>query len=136
MIPPENYPRLSLQNMLVTRAKAKAHALTVVLVMPRMAGLILGRVHALILGAELVLRVPHCAGPSLLQSLNLLKVCASTRPLLPQAIVRAVTQTSLFLRAACALTASQKQTRRGAYCHVKVLWSMGAFCRPRRPLPI
>ena len=97
MIPPENYPRLSLQNMLVTRAKAKAHALTVVLVMPRMAGLILGRVHAQILGAELVLRVPHCAGPSLLQSQNLLKkVCASTRPLLPRAIARAVTQTSLF----------------------------------------
>ena len=136
MIPPENYPRLSLQNMLVTRAKAKAHALTVVLVMPRMAGLILGRVHALILGAELVLRVPHCVGPSLFQSLNLPKVCASTRLSLPRAIVRAVTQTSLFLRAACALTANQNQTRRGAYCHVKVLWSMGAFCRPLRLLPI
>ena len=51
MILPEIYPRVSLRNMLVPRAKAKAHALTVVLAMPRMAGLILGRVHALILGA-------------------------------------------------------------------------------------
>ena len=96
MILPENFPRLSLWNMLVPRAMGKAHALKDVLAMLRMAGLILVRAHALIQGVNPVQKVPHCVGPSLLQSQNLPKVCASTRPLLPRAIVRAVTQTSLF----------------------------------------
>ena len=98
----------------------------------RARGLALARIRA----EKPVRRVPRCAGPSLLQNQNHRKVCASIRPLLPRAIARVAMLTSLFLQVACVLTASRNQTPHGACCHLKAFLSMGAFCRPRRLLPI
>ena len=145
---PESFPGVSLMIVLVAHTKAQARVLmdglpmapmvgqTPVLAPVQIPGPIRGRAFALIQGVKPVQKVLRCAGPSLLQSQNLRKVFASTRPLRPRAIARAVTLTSLFLQGACALTASRNQTPRGACCHLKAFLSMGAFCRPRRPLPI
>ena len=81
-------------------------------------------------------KVLLCAGPNLWLNLKRRQACVSTRPLPPQAIAHAAMRTSLFLLAACELTANPNQTRRGACCLLKVLPLMAEFCRARRPLPI
>ena len=149
---PENFPGVSLRIILGLHAKARAPVLMGGLPMARMVdqtpvlapdqthGPIHGRARGLALARiraeKPVRRVPRCAGPSLLQNQIHRKVCASTRPLLPRAIARAAMLTSLFLQVACVLTASRNQTPRGACCHLKAFLLMGAFCRPRRLLPI
>ena len=126
---PENFPEKSWRSVPQARTKAMAHVLMAPVPM-------LGLPAPLMFAERPGLRVPHCADPNPWLNQNHRKVYASTRPLPPQAIARGAMLTSLFLLAACALTASQNQTRRDACCHVKALWLMGAFCRPRRPLPI
>ena len=141
---PGNFPGVSLRIILAPRAKARAPVLMAGLAMAHMddqthgpiPGQPLGLALARIRAEKPVQRVPRCAGPSLLQNQNHRKVCASTRPLLPRAIARAAMLTSLFLRVACALMTSLNQTPRGACCHLKAFLLMGAFCRPRRILPI
>ena len=149
---PGNFPGVSLRIILAPRAKARGPVLMAGLAMAHMddqtpvlapdqthgpiPGQPLGLALARIRAEKPVQRVPRCAGPNLLQNQNHRKVCASTRPLLPRAIARVAMLTSLFLRVACALTASRNQTPRGACCHLKAFLLMGAFCRPRRLLPI
>ncbi len=136
---PGNFPGVSLRIILAPRTKARAPVLMAGLAMAHMddqthgpiPGQPLGLALARIRAEKPVQRVPRCAGPNLLQNQNHRKVCASTRPLLPRAIARAAMLTSLFLRVACAF-----QPSRGACCHLKAFLLMGAFCRPRRLLPI
>ncbi len=149
---PGNFPGVSLRIIMAPRAKARGPVLMAGLAMAHMVGQTpvqapdqtrgpipgqaRGRSLALIRAENPVQRVPRCAGPSLLQNQNHLKVCASTRPLRPRAIARAAMLTSLYLRVAYALMASRNQTPRGACCHLKAFLLMGAFCRPRRLLLI